>query len=118
MFHYTRELLTTIFFRLLDIKYDFFNLQNSQYWQLTNYSTTGARSKSSCSPDLGIESDAAVTTVRPLKDTLKITESMTNLLSDEENGNGNRRTRDTNSQSPLPIEGAFKKILLLFSLKK
>lgn len=78
-----------------------------------NYSTIGGRSKSSCSPDLGIESDAAVTTIRPLKDTLKITESMTNLLSDEDNGNN--RVGDANSDSPLPIEGAekirlFKKI--------
>ncbi|XP_025153819.1 centrosomin isoform X3 [Harpegnathos saltator] len=88
-----------------DILQEYQPYNNSQYWQLTNYSTMGARSKSSCSPDLGIESDAAVTTVRPLKDTLKITESMTNLLSDEENGNGNHRTRDANSQSPLPIEG-------------
>jgi len=54
---------------------------------------------------LGIESDAAVTTTRPLKDTLKITESMTNLLSDEDNGN--HRAQDSNSESPLPIEGAF-----------
>lgn len=68
-----------------------------------NYSALGGRSKSSCSPDLGIESDAAVTTMRPLKDTLKITESMTNLLSDEDN----HRTQDSNSESPLPIEGAF-----------
>lgn len=82
-------------------------LQNLQYWQSTNYYTLGGRSKSSCSPDLGIESDAAVTTIRPLKDTLKITESMTNLLSDEDSGNGNHRARDTNSESPLPIEGAF-----------
>lgn len=70
-----------------------------------NYSTLGSRSKSSCSPDLGIESDAAVTTIRPLKDTLKITESMTNLLSDEDNGN--HRVQDSNSESPLPMEGAF-----------
>ncbi|XP_032674103.1 centrosomin isoform X3 [Odontomachus brunneus] len=88
-----------------DILQEYQPYNNSQYWQLTNYSTMGARSKSSCSPDLGIESDAAVTTVRPLKDTLKITESMTNLLSDEENGNGNHRARDASSQSPLPIEG-------------
>lgn len=78
-----------------------------QYWQPTNYSTIGGRSKSSCSPDLGIESDAAVTTTRPLKDTLKITESMTNLLSDEENSNDNHKIRDANSQSPLPVEGTF-----------
>ncbi|XP_014477215.1 PREDICTED: centrosomin isoform X2 [Dinoponera quadriceps] len=88
-----------------DILQEYQPYNNSQYWQLTNYSTMGARSKSSCSPDLGIESDAAVTTVRPLKETLKITESMTNLLSDEENGNGNHRARDSDSQSPLPIEG-------------
>ncbi|XP_024871889.1 centrosomin isoform X1 [Temnothorax curvispinosus] len=73
----------------------------SQFWQLTNYSALGGRSKSSCSPDLGIESDAAVNTMRPLKDTLKITESMTNLLSDEDGSNH----RDSNSESPLPIEG-------------
>lgn len=54
---------------------------------------------------MGIESDAAITTMRPLKDTLKITESMTNLLSDEENESDDRQTQDTNSQSPLPIEG-------------
>lgn len=80
-------------------------LQSSQFWQPTNYSALGGRSKSSCSPDLGIESDAAVTTMRPLKDTLKITESMTNLLSDEDNDN--HRAQDLNSESPLPIEGAF-----------
>jgi len=84
-----------------------------------NYSTIGGRSKSSCSPDLGIESDAAVTTIRPLKDTLKITESMTNLLSDEDNGNN--RAEDTNSDSPLPIEGVeiyclrkWKKLIYIF----
>lgn len=71
-----------------------------------NYSTIGGRSKSSCSPDLGIESDAAVPMIRPLKDTLKITESMTNLLSDEDNGNN--RAGNANSDSPLPIEGAEK----------
>ncbi|XP_050453761.1 CDK5 regulatory subunit-associated protein 2 isoform X4 [Cataglyphis hispanica] len=85
--------------------HDKFSKENLQYWQSTNYYTLGGRSKSSCSPDLGIESDAAVTTIRPLKDTLKITESMTNLLSDEDSGNGNHRARDTNSESPLPIEG-------------
>lgn len=70
-----------------------------------NYQTLGGRSKSSCSPDLGIESDAAVTTMRPLKDTLKITESMTNLLSDDDNGNSNRPIREIDSDSPVPIEG-------------
>ncbi|XP_070158297.1 centrosomin isoform X4 [Polyergus mexicanus] len=85
--------------------HDKFSKENLQYWQSTNYYTLGGRSKSSCSPDLGIESDAAVTTIRPLKDTLKITESMTNLLSDEDSGNGNHRARDTNSESPLPMEG-------------
>jgi len=79
-----------------------------QYWQLTNYSTIGGRSKSSCSPDLGIESDAAITTIRPLKDTLKITESMTNLLSDDDNGN---RAQDANGESPLPVEGVFWNII-------
>ncbi|XP_011861799.1 PREDICTED: centrosomin isoform X2 [Vollenhovia emeryi] len=82
--------------------HDKFSKEGSQFWQTTNYSALGGRSKSSCSPDLGIESDAAVTTVRPLKDTLKITESMTNLLSDEDS---NHRTQDSNSESPLPIEG-------------
>jgi len=80
-------------------------LQNLQYWQSTNYSAIGGRSKSSCSPDLGIESDAAITTIRPLKDTLKITESMTNLLSDDDNGNSDHRVQDVNSESPLPVEG-------------
>lgn len=82
-------------------------MQNSQYWLPLNYQTLGGRSKSSCSPDLGIESDAAVTTMRPLKNTLKITESMTNLLSDEDNGNGNRPMREVDNESPLPIEGNF-----------
>nr|XP_012226456.1 PREDICTED: centrosomin isoform X2 [Linepithema humile] len=86
-----------------DILQEYQPYNNSQYWQPMNYSTIGGRSKSSCSPDLGIESDGAVTTIRPLKDTLKITESMTNLLSDEDNGNN--RAGDTNSESPLPIEG-------------
>ncbi|XP_077255106.1 phosphodiesterase 4D interacting protein centrosomin isoform X4 [Temnothorax americanus] len=81
--------------------HDKFSKEGSQFWQLTNYSALGGRSKSSCSPDLGIESDAAVNTMRPLKDTLKITESMTNLLSDEDGSNH----RDSNSESPLPIEG-------------
>lgn len=36
---------------------------------------------------------------------------MTNLLSDEDSGNGNHRARDTNSESPLPIEGAFWNII-------
>lgn len=43
--------------------------------------------------------------MRPLQDTLKITESMTNLLSDEDNNNGNRPVREADSESPLPIEG-------------
>lgn len=78
-----------------------------------NYPTLGGRSKSSCSPDLGIESDAAITTMRPLKDTLKITESMTNLLSDEDNGNNNRPSREVDSESPLPIEGSLISIMKL-----
>ncbi|KYM86662.1 Centrosomin [Atta colombica] len=86
-----------------DILQEYQPYNNSQFWQPMNYSALGGRSKSSCSPDLGIESDAAVTTTRPLKDTLKITESMTNLLSDEDNGN--HRAQDSNSESPLPIEG-------------
>ncbi|XP_011693370.1 PREDICTED: centrosomin-like isoform X2 [Wasmannia auropunctata] len=86
-----------------DILQEYQPYNGSQFWQPTNYSGLGGRSKSSCSPDLGIESDGAVTTMRPLKDTLKITESMTNLLSDEDNGN--HRAQDSNSESPLPIEG-------------
>ncbi|XP_018373494.1 PREDICTED: centrosomin isoform X2 [Trachymyrmex cornetzi] len=86
-----------------DILQEYQPYNNSQFWQPMNYSAFGGRSKSSCSPDLGIESDAAVTIIRPLKDTLKITESMTNLLSDEDNGN--HRAQDSNSESPLPIEG-------------
>ncbi|CAK9816411.1 CDK5 regulatory subunit-associated protein 2 [Anthophora quadrimaculata] len=88
-----------------DIMQEYQAYNNSQYWLPISYPTIGGRSKSSCSPDLGIESDAAVTTMRPLKDTLKITESMTNLLSDEDNSNGNRSAREIDSESPLPIEG-------------
>lgn len=89
-----------------DIMQEYQAYNNSQYWLPISYSTIGGRSKSSCSPDLGIESDAAITTMRPLQDTLKITESMTNLLSDEDNnGNGNRPARDIDSESPLPMEG-------------
>lgn len=75
---------------------------NSRYWLPVCSSDTGSRRKANCSPDLGIESDAAVTTIRPLRDTLRITESMTNLLSDED-GIENRERVD--SESPLPIEG-------------
>lgn len=57
-------------------------------WLASNCPTLGGRSKSSCSPDLGIESDTAI--ARPLEGTLKITESMSNLLSDEDNQNANR----------------------------
>lgn len=32
---------------------------------------------------------------------------MTNLLSDEDNSNGNRPAREVDSESPLPIEGNF-----------
>ncbi|XP_011347719.1 centrosomin isoform X2 [Ooceraea biroi] len=88
-----------------DILQEYQPYNNLQYWQPTNYLTIGGRSKSSCSPDLGIESDAAITTIRPLKHTLKITESMTNLLSDDDNENGNPRVRDASSESPLPVEG-------------
>ncbi|XP_076643396.1 phosphodiesterase 4D interacting protein centrosomin isoform X3 [Halictus rubicundus] len=88
-----------------DIMQEYQAYNNSQYWFSINYPTVGGRSKSSCSPDLGIESDAAVTTMRPLKDTLKITESMTNLLSDEDSSNGNGPIRKAGSESPLPIEG-------------
>ncbi|XP_017766897.1 PREDICTED: centrosomin isoform X1 [Eufriesea mexicana] len=88
-----------------DIMQEYQTYNNSQYWLPIGYSTLGGRSKSSCSPDLGIESDTAITTMRPLKDTLKITESMTNLLSDEDNSNGNRPVRKVDSESPLPIEG-------------
>ncbi|XP_063983837.1 centrosomin-like isoform X3 [Diachasmimorpha longicaudata] len=80
-----------------------FHFNGSQYWQPLNYPPSTGRSKSSCSPDLGIESDAAVSTTRPLKDTLKITESMTNLLSDDENCN--RGLRDLDRESPLHLEG-------------
>ncbi|CAL7951388.1 unnamed protein product [Xylocopa violacea] len=88
-----------------DIMQEYQAYNNSQYWLPISYPTLGGRSKTSCSPDLGIESDAAVTTMRPLKDTLKITESMTNLLSDEDTNNGNRPVREVDSESPLPIEG-------------
>ncbi|XP_031841742.1 phosphodiesterase 4D interacting protein centrosomin isoform X2 [Nomia melanderi] len=88
-----------------DIMQEYQSYNNSQYWFSVNYPTIGGRSKSSCSPDLGIESDAAMSTMRPLKDTLKITESMTNLLSDEDSSNGNRSVRKAGSESPLPIEG-------------
>nr|XP_012143776.1 PREDICTED: centrosomin isoform X3 [Megachile rotundata] len=89
-----------------DIMQEYQTYNNSQYWlPVVNYPTMGGRSKTSCSPDLGIESDAAVTTMRPLKDTLKITESMTNLLSDEDNGNSNRPVREMDNESPLPLEG-------------
>lgn len=88
-----------------DIMQEYQAYNNSQYWFSLNYPSTGGRSKSSCSPDLGIESDAAMTTMRPLKDTLKITESMTNLLSDEDSSNGNGPVRKAGSESPLPIEG-------------
>lgn len=88
-----------------DIMQEYQAYNNSQYWFSMNYPTVGGRSKSSCSPDLGIESDAAVSTMRPLKDTLKITESMTNLLSDEDSNNGNGPMRKAGSESPLPIEG-------------
>lgn len=80
--------------------------QGSQYWLSINYPTSTGRSKSSCSPDLGIESDAAISTTRPLQDTLKITESMTNLLSDEDyNSNTHRGMRDMDRDSPLHLEG-------------
>ena len=79
--------------------------QGSQYWLPLSYPTSTGRSKSSCSPDLGIESDAAMTSIRPLKDTLKITESMSNLLSDDENCNSNQRLQDLRNESPLAIEG-------------
>lgn len=51
--------------------------------------------------------------MRPLKDTLKITESMTNLLSDEDNSNSNRPVREVDSESPLPIEGNLSLVLSL-----
>ncbi|XP_043476790.1 centrosomin isoform X3 [Leptopilina heterotoma] len=88
-----------------DIIQEYHSYNGSQYWLPLSYPTSIGRSKSSCSPDLGIESDAAMTTMRPLKDTLKITESMTNLLSDDENCNNNQRLRDTRIESPLEIEG-------------
>ncbi|XP_014605591.1 PREDICTED: centrosomin isoform X2 [Polistes canadensis] len=88
-----------------EIIQEYQNYNASQYWQPINYQNLGGRSKSSCSPDLGIESDATVNTIRPLQDTLKITESMTNLLSDEDNSNRNAAAREVDSDSPLPIEG-------------
>ncbi|XP_015190024.1 PREDICTED: myosin-11 isoform X2 [Polistes dominula] len=88
-----------------EIIQEYQNYNASQYWHPINYQTLGGRSKSSCSPDLGIESDATINTIRPLQDTLKITESMTNLLSDEDNGNRNAAAREVDSDSPLPIEG-------------
>ncbi|XP_015517212.2 centrosomin isoform X2 [Neodiprion lecontei] len=89
-----------------DIIQEYHSYNGSQYWLPINYPNLTGRSKSSCSPDLGIESDAALTTTtRPLKDTLKITESMTNLLSEDENCNTSRELRDLDSESPLPTEG-------------
>lgn len=87
-----------------------YHFRESQYWMPINYQSSNGRSKSSCSPDLGIESDAAISTTRPLKDTLKITESMTNLLSDEDNCNNNQISQDLDRESPLHLEG----ILILF----
>ncbi|KAF7997965.1 hypothetical protein HCN44_009363 [Aphidius gifuensis] len=89
-----------------DVLQNYNNYRGSQYWMTMNYQLSNGRSKSSCSPDLGIESDAAVSTTRPLKDTLKITESMTNLLSDEENcNNDNPNSQDLDRESPLHLEG-------------
>ncbi|XP_053596651.1 centrosomin isoform X3 [Microplitis demolitor] len=82
-----------------------FHSYSSHYWLPISYPSSG-RSKSSCSPDLGIESDAAVS-IRPLKDTLKITESMSNLLSDEEVNCNNRTLRDLDRESPLHTEGGL-----------
>ncbi|KAK0179549.1 hypothetical protein PV327_005291 [Microctonus hyperodae] len=87
-----------------DIMQDFHSYNSSQYWLPISYPSSSGRSKSSCSPDLGIESDAAVSTARPLKDTLKITESMTNLLSDEDNRHDGE-LRDLDRESPLHVEG-------------
>ncbi|XP_016837483.1 centrosomin isoform X2 [Nasonia vitripennis] len=88
-----------------DILNEYHTYNGSPYWLPVTYPLSSGRSKSSCSPDLGIESDAAVTSTRPLKDTLKITESMTNLLSDDDNCNNNPGLRDIDGDSPLPIEG-------------
>lgn len=67
---------------------------------------------------MGIESDAAVSTARPLKDTLKITESMTNLLSDEDNLHDGE-LRDLDRESPLHIEGIYNSAYkLLFKIIK
>ncbi|XP_043275851.1 centrosomin isoform X2 [Venturia canescens] len=89
-----------------DLLQEYHTYNGSQYWLPINYPTSTGRSKSSCSPDLGIESDAAVSTTRPLQDTLKITESMTNLLSDEDyNSNTHRGMRDVDRDSPLHLEG-------------
>ncbi|XP_032453157.1 centrosomin isoform X9 [Nasonia vitripennis] len=95
-----------------DILNEYHTYNGSPYWLPVTYPLSSGRSKSSCSPDLGIESDAAVTSTRPLKDTLKITESMTNLLSDDDNCNNNPGLRDIDGDSPLPIEGG----LLYYSL--
>ncbi|XP_033227702.1 centrosomin isoform X3 [Belonocnema kinseyi] len=84
---------------------EYHSYNGSQYWLPLSYPTSTGRSKSSCSPDLGIESDAAMTSTRPLKDTLKITECMTNLLSEDENCNSEQRLRDLRNESPLAIEG-------------
>ncbi|KAJ8679472.1 hypothetical protein QAD02_015259 [Eretmocerus hayati] len=89
-----------------DLMHGYHSYNGSQYWLPVTYPASSGRSKSSCSPDLGIESDA-VTSTRPLKDTLKITESMTNLLSDDDNCNNNPALRDMDDDCPLPIEGGL-----------
>ncbi|XP_058799122.1 centrosomin isoform X2 [Phymastichus coffea] len=94
-----------------DFMNEYYVSNGTQYWPPVTYPASSGRSKSSCSPDLGIESDAAGSSTRPLKDTLKITESMNNLLSDDDNYN-NQVLRDENVDSPLPIEGG----LLYYSL--
>ncbi|XP_014205042.1 CDK5 regulatory subunit-associated protein 2 isoform X3 [Copidosoma floridanum] len=65
-------------------EYDAYN--GVQNWLPLTYQTSSGRSKSSCSPDLGIESDTAGTSSKPYEKSLKITESMNNLLSDDESG--------------------------------
>lgn len=63
--------------------------------------STSTRSKSSCSPDLGIESDGTAASTRPLQERPKVSGSMTNLLSDTEQ----RLQDDVDNASPLPNEG-------------
>ena len=76
-----------------------------------NVSSTSINTKTSCSPDLGIESDGAATSSRPLQEASKISESMTNLLSDNEQ---QCRLQNVNNESPLPTEGGILIIIIIF----